>query len=112
MDIKVIKKGAHRLIFELDGSLDIYTSLDLKVSLEENVNHDAADVIIDMAKLTYIDSSGISILIKSLNFVEGQKGRFFISNMRPVIEKVFQVSGLVSHFHILSTEEYSKLLNG
>jgi anti-sigma B factor antagonist len=108
MDIKVIK-DKKKVIFKLDGSLDIYTSLDLKVALEENVNGGAMDVIIDMEKLNYVDSSGIGILIKSLNFVQGQNGRFFVTNMKPVIEKVFKVSGLTTYFEILSSEDFAKI---
>ena len=36
MEINVKKKD-NRIIFELEGSLDIYTSLDLKAALEEHV---------------------------------------------------------------------------
>ena len=62
MEINV-KKNDNTIIFELEGSLDIYTSLDLKAALEEHVKDNNPDVVIDMEKLTYIDSSGIGILI-------------------------------------------------
>jgi len=105
-----VDKDPNRIIFKLDGSLDIYTSLDLKVSLEKHINGETSNVIIDMEKLTYIDSSGIGILIKSLNFVQGHNGKLYVSNLKPVIEKVFKVSGLTSYFEILSHEDYMKFL--
>jgi len=105
MDIKV-KKIENRVIIELDGSLDIYTSLDLKSALEEHVNAESFEVIIDMEGLNYIDSSGIGILIKALNYVQGLNGKLCVANLKPVIEKVFKVSGLTSYFEILSGEEF------
>jgi len=104
----IVDKDENRIIFKLDGSLDIYTSLDLKIALEKNIDGTPPIVIIDMEKLTYIDSSGIGILIKSLNFVQGHNGKLYVANLKPVIEKVFKVSGLTSYFEILSHEDYLK----
>lgn len=94
------------MLFELEGSLDIYTSLDLKSSLEENVKENNPDIVIDLDKLTYIDSSGIGILIKSLNYVQSLNGKLCVANLKPAIEKVFKVSGLTSYFEILSNDEF------
>lgn len=105
MEISV-KKNDNQILFELEGSLDIYTSLDLKSSLEENVKENNPDVVIDLDKLTYIDSSGIGILIKALNYIQGLNGKLCVANLKPAIEKVFKVSGLTSYFEILSTDEF------
>ena len=107
MDINVTK-NENRVLIRLDGSLDIYTSLDLKAALEEHVNQDGLEVVIDMEGLNYIDSSGIGILIKALNYVQGYNGKLSVANLKPVIEKVFKVSGLTSYFEILSQEEFKQ----
>ncbi len=103
-----IKKEDKRILIGLDGSLDIYTSLDLKAALEEHVQGEGPEVIIDMEKLNYIDSSGIGILIKALNYVQGLNGKLSVANLKPVIEKVFKVSGLTTYFEILSPEEFKQ----
>jgi anti-sigma B factor antagonist len=107
MEIKVHTKP-NIVIFHLEGSLDIYTSLDLKSALEEHVKDNGLEVVIDMGNLTYIDSSGIGVLIKSLNFVQGLKGKLCVANLKPVIEKVFKVSGLTSYFEVINQDEYKK----
>ncbi|MCB1173879.1 MAG: STAS domain-containing protein [Leptospiraceae bacterium] len=107
-----IKSNNNQIIFELEGSLDIYTSLDLKAALEENVKGENLDVLIDMDKLTYIDSSGIGILIKALNYVQGLKGKLSVANLKPAIEKVFKVSGLTSYFEILSSDDFKARVQG
>lgn len=107
MQIK-LKSSNQVSLFELEGSLDIYTSLDLKASLEENVKAKGTTVILDMEKLTYIDSSGIGIVIKALNYVQGLSGKLIVANLKPPIEKVFRVSGLISYFEILNGEELKK----
>lgn len=107
MEINV-KKNKNQILFEMEGSLDIYTSLDLKAALEDHVKGSSPDVIIYMDKLTYIDSSGIGILIKALNYVQGLNGTLCVANLKPVIEKVFKVSGLTSYFEILTQDDFKK----
>ena len=107
MEINVTEKDNH-ILFELEGSLDIYTSLDLKAALEDHVKAENPDIVIDMSKLTYIDSSGIGILIKALNYVQGLNGKLCVANLKPAIEKVFKVSGLTSYFEILNQDEFKE----
>ena len=105
MEITVQKKGK-QIRFELEGSLDIYTSLDLKKALEDHAGEKSMDVVVDMEKLAYIDSSGIGILIKALNYVKSMDSTLCVANLKPVIEKVFKVSGLTSYFEILTPEKF------
>ncbi|GIX41722.1 MAG: anti-sigma factor antagonist [Leptospiraceae bacterium] len=107
MEINVHKKD-NKYVFDLDGSLDIYTSLDLKSALEENVKESNVDVCINLEKLNYIDSSGIGILIKSLNYIQSLNGTMCVANLKPSIEKIFKVSGLTTYFEILTQEEFEK----
>ncbi|MCU0823206.1 MAG: STAS domain-containing protein [Leptospira sp.] len=104
-----LKKKADAHIISISGSLDIYTSLDFKNFLETNLPSSSADgvhVVINLEKLNYIDSSGIGMLIKQLNYVQELKGKFSIANMKPAIEKVFKVAGLTSYFQTISEDEF------
>ncbi len=111
MEINIHKKD-NKYVFDLNGSLDIYTSLDLKSALEENLKESSKDsnldVCINLDKLNYIDSSGIGILIKSLNYIQSLNGNMCVANLKPSIEKIFKVSGLTTYFEILSWEEFEK----
>ncbi len=107
MEIRIYNKE-NKFVFDLEGSLDIYTSLDLKSALEDNVKESNVDVCINLDKLNYIDSSGIGILIKSLNYIQGLNGNMCVANLKPSIEKIFKVSGLTTYFEILSNEEFEK----
>jgi anti-anti-sigma factor len=104
-----LKKNAEAHVISIAGSLDIYTSLDFKNFLETNVPQDAGDglhVVVNLEKLNYIDSSGIGMLIKQLNYVQELKGKFSIANMKPAIEKVFKVAGLTSYFQTISEDDF------
>lgn len=107
MEITIHKKD-NKIVFDLEGSLDIYTSLDLKSALEDNVKESNIEVCINLDKLNYIDSSGIGILIKTLNYIQSLNGSMCVANLKPSIEKIFKVSGLTTYFEILSEDEFTK----
>jgi len=99
-----IKRNIDEYIFILDGSLDIYTSLDLKNSIEENIRDRNSNLTIDMGKVGFIDSSGIGVLIRSLNYIQGLDGKLKLINLNKLIEKVFKAAGLHTYFTIEKPE--------
>ncbi|MCE9501481.1 MAG: STAS domain-containing protein [Leptospira sp.] len=107
MEIKLRKTG-NTSIIDLSGSLDIYTATDFKTFIESNVSAENNSVVVNLEKLNYIDSSGIGMLIKQLNFVQNLKGQLKIANMKPPIEKVFKVAGLTTYFQTISEDEFNK----
>lgn len=45
----------------------------------------------DLAELRFLDSTGISVLLKTRKSIEGNGGSVFITNMQPQIRKVFDI---------------------
>jgi anti-sigma B factor antagonist len=105
MKIDVHKKDNY-IIIDLTGSLDIYTSLDFKSVVENNVIDKGTTVIINLENISYVDSSGIGTLIKTYNHLENLEGNFIIANLKPIIEKVFRVAGLTNYFKIIDNNEF------
>ena len=105
MNLNIRQKDNFSII-ELNGSLDIYTSVELKDFIENNINSGNNQVIINMEKLNYIDSSGIGMLIKQMNYLQDSDGELYLTSMKPQIEKVLKVSGLTTFFKTVSDEEF------
>lgn len=105
MEIKHRSKGDMNII-DLSGSLDIYTSTDFKLFLEEILSEQNNKVIVNMEKVTYIDSSGIGMLIKQMNILKEMKGQFFLACMKPNIEKVFKIAGLIAYFKFIPESDF------
>lgn len=104
-----LKKSADAYVISISGSLDIYTSLDFKNFIETNIPQNGSEplhVVVNLEKLNYIDSSGIGMLIKQLNYVQEIKGKFSIANLKPAIEKVFKVAGLTTYFNTINEDDF------
>jgi anti-sigma B factor antagonist len=95
-------------IVDLNGTLDIYTSTDLKVIIETSLQEGMYNFIINMDKLNYIDSSGIGMLIKMMNQVKEKQGVFKLFKMKPPLEKIFKVAGLISYFEFIGEKDFEE----
>lgn len=110
MEIKQ-KKSGENIIIHLNGSLDIYTSSELRSFIESEFNSNYKCLVINLGNLKYIDSSGIGMLLKNMNFVKEQGGVFKLANLKPPIEKVFKVAGLTNYFPIISEIDFNETYN-
>ncbi len=53
------------ILFKVDGDIDIYTVSQLKESLRKQIEEVPCNIIIDLAAVTYLDSSGIGLLVNT-----------------------------------------------
>jgi anti-sigma B factor antagonist len=96
------------VIINISGSLDIYTSTDFKTFILEKNQSAYSNIIINMEKLNYIDSSGIGMLIKIMNQIKESGGNFYIANMKEQLMKLFTVAGLSAYFNFIPEKEFKE----
>ena len=58
--------------------------------LDESIVH----VVLDLENLTFMDSSGIGVLLGRLRALQMRGGTMSVKNMQPPVEKLFRLSGL------------------
>ncbi len=75
----------------LEGRLDTTTSPMLEAELKHSVN-DITKLIFDFAKLEYISSSGLRILLVAQK-VMNKQGSMIVKNVNEIIADVFEVTG-------------------
>ncbi len=99
--LKVIKESiGNDTQVILSGEVDIYTSQSLKNELNDVVSYCQGDVYIDCKELSYIDSTGLGILVGALKEIRKNNKDIYISNIRDNIKKLFIITGLDKLFKI------------
>ncbi len=76
------------------GEIDIYTSPELKEVLTEALNEKNGDILIDGYNLDYIDSTGLGALISILKRVREKGNKVYLTNIKPNIRKLFDITEL------------------
>ena len=97
LDINVKKDGAE-YTFLLEGRLDTITSPDLEAKINEAVG-DASKLIFDFAKLDYISSAGLRVLLGAAQAMNG-RGDMTVRNLTQSVREVFDLTGFSNLFNI------------
>lgn len=96
MSLKVqmaIKKN--RLVIRLDGELDQSNVDTLKKKVCEIMKkYSIVNLVINLEKLTFMDSTGIGFIIGRYGEVKRKGGSIVICSMNETIVKIFNLSGL------------------
>lgn len=85
----------------LSGEIDIYTSQTFKNELNEVISSMfKGDIYIDCKDLSYIDSTGLGILVGALKEIRKDNNDIYICNLKENIKKLFIITGLDKLFKI------------
>jgi anti-anti-sigma factor len=89
-----IRETEHPRAFRLIGELDISNADTLGALLDREVQSDG-DITLDLSELTFIDSSGIRVLLKAMDSLNG-KGMLVLSSPSSSVRHILSLMGLNS----------------
>lgn len=94
MEISVlIKKGT--LIVSLTGELDHHSAKEVKDIVEEVIkNRGVKNLIFDFSKLSFMDSSGIGVIIGRYKLIAAMGGNVAIVSCNRSIDRLLTMSGI------------------
>ena len=93
-------------ILDIQGEIDLYNAPDIKDMIQNLIDKQRYRVIINLEKVSYIDSSGIGALVASLSKLRKYEGgEMKIINLLASVKKVFELTKLVSFFAIYDSED-------
>ena len=77
-------------VVALDGSLDSNTSAQLETELQRLLATRPMVLLLNLAKLDYISSTGIRVVQKTKRAMEAANGEFKLASPQPQVAKVFE----------------------
>lgn len=86
----------------LEGEVDVYTAPALKDRLVSLIEDGCVNVIVDLDKVSFIDSSGLGVLVGALRRARERDGAVRIVCARENILKIFRITGLDKVFPIFA----------
>lgn len=93
------------MFVNLSGELDQSTTQQVKVRLVTTlIAHDIKHIVFNLKALTFMDSSGIGIILGRYNQVRTLGGRVFVIGMNSVVDKVFHMAGLNQIITVIDDE--------
>lgn len=78
----------------LSGEFDIFNATDLKTTLTELTKEKNADLTIDCAAVSFMDSTALGALVAVLKNVKTYDGKMTLENLKPGVYKLFKITNL------------------
>ena len=94
-DVAVWHRDDQSATVVLSGELDLGSAPILRECLAELANVGTINLEIDLANLTFLDSTGISLLVTDFKRSTALGGSFMVRNVSPQAMRVLEISGLV-----------------
>jgi anti-sigma B factor antagonist len=98
------REGVHTVI-SVTGEIDVYTAPTLREQLNEVVASGQHHLVVDMAGVDFLDSTGLGVLVGGLKRVRSHNGGLQLVCDQEKILKVFRITGLTKVFPIHPTLE-------
>ncbi len=87
-------------IFEIAGELDLETSTNFKDILNDSLDEKMANIVLDCTELSFIDSTGLGILINTYKKIKEHNYIINVKNPKQNVNKLLNITGLNKLFEI------------
>lgn len=105
MDIK-IKRSGRTLMLELDGELDLSTAPVLRDAVEREIARcrTIRNIILEMKKVCFIDSSGVGVILGCYKRAAQLGGELALSEVTPQVLRILEISGMLRLMRVFDSE--------
>lgn len=87
-------------VLPLEGEIDLHVSPRIAASLNAMIKEKPKMIVVDLAQVSYIDSSGLAALIEAMQNVEGYGGKFALAGLQEAVRPIFEIARLDQVFRI------------
>lgn len=92
-------------VVDLAGDIDLNASSSLQQQLLRSLDRGPERVVINLARVGYMDSSGVATLVKLLSRTRKLGVELLLARMNDRVRSIFEITRLDSVFRIVATEE-------
>jgi anti-sigma B factor antagonist len=102
---------AEHAVLEVGGEVDVYTAPRLRERLVELVDGGARNVVVDLGRVDFLDSTGLGVLVGALKRLRAANGTFGLVCSKEPLLKIFRITALDQVFPIYPSVEAATSTN-
>ncbi len=92
-------------VVSIEGEVDLYNAKELKDILDLKIKNQQYEIVINLEKVPFMDSSGIGTLVTAMYKLKKYHGNLKVCNVHGSVAKVFKLTGMESHLQVLDDEK-------
>jgi anti-sigma B factor antagonist len=87
-------------VLPLEGEIDLHVSPRVTAALGAMIEQKPERLVVDLSAVSYIDSSGLAVLIEGMQKVEEYGGKFVLAGLQEKVRPIFEMARLDQVFII------------
>ncbi len=94
---------ADGFLVQVQGEIDYSRSSELRVHLLGLLKNPVERLVIDLAGVKYMDSSGVAVLVEALQMQRKRNQKIILCALEPKVKGIFEIARLHTVFTITAT---------
>ncbi|MFI7617131.1 anti-sigma factor antagonist [Nonomuraea terrae] len=82
------------VVVAVEGELDLFTAPFLRDEVRDAIKQDGAKLVLDLQQLSFMDSSGLSVLIEAWRLATGEGGGVSLAAPQAPVARILRTTGL------------------
>ncbi|MFC9589341.1 STAS domain-containing protein [Streptomyces sp. NPDC056944] len=96
LDVDVEIRDARTAVLSVGGELDMETAGRLDDRLTEQLGQGRHHLVLDLSALGFMDSSGLNVLIRSLNRARQTGGNMYLAAPTSAVRRILEITGVTT----------------
>jgi anti-sigma B factor antagonist len=96
-----VQGDEHAIVVAVSGELDLASSPALRQQLERASQSGAELVVLDLRELAFMDSTGLSVLVKAQQQAAGAGHRFAVVKGGKQVQRLLSLTGVAAHLTLV-----------
>jgi anti-sigma B factor antagonist len=92
-------------VVEVGGEIELNNAAQLRAMLVDSDQSDQVGLVIDLSGVTFIDSTGIGVLVGALKRAREHGQSFVLASPQRRVRRIFEITGLLGVFSLCETVE-------
>ena len=106
MDLRLrIRTHNEVVTVEVGGEIDLHSAPQLRAELVKAAESARPRIVVDLADVTFIDSTGIGVLVGGLKRAREKGGSLAFSSVQPRVKRVLEITGLLRALPLYASRE-------
>lgn len=100
-----IREIDSKTVMQIDGRLDATSAPVLENKLAELITAEKKLLVVDFAKVDYLSSAGMRLLLSTTKKIKGMNGKLHFCSISDEVMEIIKMAGFERILHIFPTEE-------
>lgn len=99
LKIETVRAGA-RVELVLAGELDLVSAPALESELMAVESDNAAELLIDLQRLEFMDSTGLRVLLSATRRADAEGHKLLVRHLQGQVRRLFEIAGVLEQFSL------------